>query len=224
MNRAILIPFGASEKQADRKRNLDAVLRWYEPLAIPVTLGCVLNKDGSFNRSASRNAAADGAGDWDVAMFSDADCIAEHAVVLEAFRLAEETGKLILPHDEFWRVSERSTPKIVGKLPTTLSKQLALKLSGETRVKQSMMPSGALVMTREAFETIGRYDEGFKHWGYEDNAFLADARATVGVIRLPGMLWHLWHPRETGTFVQRASEREHGRIRRARKNGTMDRT
>jgi hypothetical protein len=196
----LLIPY--SPQNQWRERNFRFVVDWYRPLGLEVRLGCVMNDDGSFSRSASRNAAANH-GPWDRALIADADCVAELDVVSKAFTNANETGKLILPHDDFWRLSEKGVNQLLRD-PTT---PITTKLTGETRIRKSMMPSGALVLTHEAWDKIGGYDEGFKHWGYEDAFFLKDAAKAVGYERLPGKLVHLWHPRDTGTIAQREAER-----------------
>jgi hypothetical protein len=205
----ILIPY--SQQNEWRERNLRFVVDWYRPLGMVLTLGCVLNKDGSFNRSASRNAAAKGAdeyhGGWDRALIADADCVAELDVVRRAFEHASETGKLILPHDDFWRLSPRGTESVIGNPAAALSRRSLLRATGEVRIHTSMMPSGALVLTHETWDKLGGYDERLKHWGYEDSEFLNRATATVGSERLPGRLVHLWHPRDTGTIAQREADR-----------------
>lgn len=208
MRAIILIPYRA--QNAARERNLRAVQRWYEPLGLPVVLG---DSDVGlpFNRAASRNVAAQWHldGDWDVALFNDADCLAELEIVERAFTLAMETDRLILPHDDFWRFNERGTQRLLeGLLYFRLHPEKARRLSDQMTVLQkNRMPSGALVVSRDAFSAIGGYDEGLKGWGYEDSVFLQDAMASVGVERMPGRLWHLNHPRDTGTIEQRSEDR-----------------
>lgn len=205
MTDVILIPYRGVN--AARERNLQAVLRWYEPLGLTVTLG----DSGSekFNRGASRNAAAAGAGDWDRALIADADCVAQLGVVRRAFDLASETGKLILPHDNFWRFTEVGTKRFVKAMEFYRDQpSKAIRLTAEkTVINRSWMPSGALVLTRETFERIGRYQEGFEGWGYEDSTFYNEAKAIVGVVRMPGLLWHLFHPRDQGTVEERTKDR-----------------
>lgn len=193
---AILIPYrGTSGSQ--REKNLAFVLNWYRPLGIPMTLG----DDGSepFNRSGSRNAAAAGAGEWDVALFADADTVADLDVVRKAFDLARLTDKLIIPHDDFRRLTQLGTQRMLRDPRRFIGYPRGiLKLTAGAHVGRAMAPCGALVVSRKAFNKIGRWDPGFIGWGYEDTAFLNDAERTVGVTRIPGYLWHLWHPRPPG--------------------------
>jgi predicted glycosyltransferase involved in capsule biosynthesis len=55
--------------------------------------------------------------------------------------------------------------------------------------------AGLLVLSREAWEKVGGYDEAFIGWGYEDNAFQASLDRRVGHFdRVDGFVVHLWHP------------------------------
>ena len=201
----ILIPWRGGD--TSRERNLHFVLDWYRGMNLPVTLADA-DSDKPFNRGASRNAAAQIAGDWDTALVADADCVADPNVIWEAFRVARETGTMVLPHDDFWRLSERGTHRLIAD-PDHYRAHPGdiLDLSMGTRLQQSMMPSGALVITRASFEAIGGYAD-IPFWGFEDSLLLIEAKEAVGVTRLPGYLWHLWHPRTTGTIDDRTQARE----------------
>lgn len=206
MSRVILIPYRRQNEV--RERNLHAVLQWHAPLKMRAFLADA-DPERPFNRGASRNHAAAEA-DWDTALFLDADCLVDLAVIEQAFTRAEETDQLVLPHDDYWRLSRVGSVKVGGS-PDYYRKspEQARRLSDRMTVIEgkNRMPSGALVLTRSAFSAIGGYEEGFEGWGYEDNVFLKDAEASVGVERLPGRMMHLWHPRETGTIEVRESDR-----------------
>lgn len=200
MKDVILIPYrGANEW---REKNFRFVTSWYAPLGLDVYIGD--SGHARFNRAASRNAAAE-QGPWDRALIADADCIVDLDTVRKAFERASETGRLILPHDDFYRLSQYGTARVL-KQPKLLDRSL-VALTGEVRVRASMMPSGALVLTHDAYRAIGGYDERFLGWGYEDSEFLKDAAKTVGYERLHANLIHLWHPRDTGTIAQREADR-----------------
>lgn len=206
MGAVILIPW-RSNGDPLRERNLQAVLEWYKPLGLPVVFGDTDHQP--FNRGAARNAAARAAGDWDVALIADADTIAMHSVVLEALELARVNGQLIIPHDDFYRMNRRGTQTFLGN-PNYYrdNPKKVLNLTGWPRIDKSMMPSGALVISKASFEAMGMYEEGFVGWGYEDSAFLLDAAATIGVTRLSGMLWHLYHRPDYGTMADRRANEE----------------
>jgi len=53
----------------------------------------------------------------------------------------------------------------------------------------------AQVMSREAFEEVGGWDERFRGWGGEDHAAMVAMDALYGPHKvLPGQVVHLWHP------------------------------
>ena len=187
MRDVILIPWRDGDPW--RERNLRFVLDWYRPLRLPVTFGD--SDHQPFNRGASRNAAAALAGAWDVAVFVDADTLAELDIVRLAIARARETGQVILPHDDYHALTFGETERVLkGAAPQSICAR-----------KRSLMArtwavSGVLVVPRAAWLKTGGYDPEFVGWGAEDTAFYHDAKRVVGAKRLPGMLWHLWHPRD----------------------------
>ena len=176
----VLVPWRAGNDHRERVWRFVRD-RWSE-LGLPIVEGDV---PGPFNRSAARNAAARAAGDWDVAVFVDADTIAEEFVVRQGLELAATSGRIVVPHDEYLGLSTRGTAEV-----------LAGKRQGWSRVQRHMerAPLGVLIVPRAAWDTLDGFDERFVDWGGEDVAFGIAARTLVGVDRLAGRIWHLWHP------------------------------
>lgn len=195
MGGVILIPW--REGAPERKRNLDFTVAWYGPLELPVFYGDS-DPDQPFNRAAARNAAAAAAGDWDVAAFIDADCVADLDTVQRAIDMARENQKAYIPHTAFWSLPERGTNRLMTDPKLAETRGGILKLMGQPNIADSVMPSGVVVVPRVAFDAIGGYEEGFIGWGWEDTAFLFDLRRT-GYMgkpeRVHGNMLHLWHPR-----------------------------
>jgi mannosyltransferase OCH1-like enzyme len=58
------------------------------------------------------------------------------------------------------------------------------------------MVSTIIAVSRTLWDETGGFDEGFRGWGWEDNAFAAMCE-TFGsgqhVLRMEGDAWHLWH-------------------------------
>ncbi len=137
---------------------------------------------GEFSRSAARNAAARLAGDWDLAIFADADAFVPEAQLRGAIRLSRESGRLVIPFSErpyLWP----------GEWDQVLSEGW-ISWRSDRPVKH-LSVSAALVVPRRVFAAVGGYDERFSGWGFEDNAFLRSVRVMAGgVLRLHGPLWH----------------------------------
>lgn len=51
------------------------------------------------------------------------------------------------------------------------------------------------ICSREVFERVGRWDERFRGWGGEDNAFNLAAQTLAGIEVVEFPAYHLWHPR-----------------------------
>lgn len=182
LDAVVLVPWRAGNAHRERVWRFVRA-RWTE-LDLRIVEGDV---PGAFNRSAARNAAAAAGGDWDVAIFVDADTIAEEFVVRQGIELAATSGRIVVPHDEYLGLSASGTAAI-----------LAGHRAGWKRVQKRMerAPLGVLIVPRGAWDTLGGFDERFVDWGGEDVAFGIAARTMVGIERLAGRIWHLWHPHD----------------------------
>lgn len=147
--------------------------------------------DGLFNRSAAVNRAAALAGNWDVAVIIDSDVICDASRVKEAVRLAHETGALVLPHSERRDLSQKGTRLVMSGYTGNWDRHVHHTYS-EDNGHPSV--SSVVVISRAQWDCIGGFDESFRGWGFEDTAFAAAAMTFGGIRRLPGEVWHLWHP------------------------------
>jgi hypothetical protein len=112
--------------------------------------------DKPFNRAAARNAAADAAGDWDVACFLDADVYLPELQLYTAITKAVEHDGAALPFTRF-----------VSMNPVTLETRDRVMTGGA-----NFLIAGCVVVTRSAFEEVGGWDESIAGYGWEDGAFL----------------------------------------------------
>lgn len=184
MTRAVvLVPWRAGDPHRDA--SWAYVLARWTGLGLPIVTG---DTPGPFSRAGARNAAAELAGAWDVAIFVDADTVVRDAGPIRAAIVeAAATGRIIVPHEEYVALSARGTVLV-----------LAGDRAGWRRILRRVAgaPLGVLVIPRSAWETLGGFDERFAGWGGEDVAFARAARTLVGFDRRPGQIWHLWHPRD----------------------------
>lgn len=151
---------------------------------------------GVFNRSAARNAAADQARGT-VYVFVDADSIAPVDQVGLAIAAAGANG-WAFPYDRYYSLTkEFSEAKMdAGGAPLFLGdKDYEFVFPGPDQVDRPPSVGGMVAVHRDVFEQVGGYDERFTGWGFEDRAFALALEGLLGpASRIPGPLYHLWHP------------------------------
>ena len=141
--------------------------------------------DEPFSRAKSRNLAAREAGEWDVAVMLDADCMSENGPLHRAVDEVRDAPAVILPHDVY-------IPLNAGR--TALLYQDEWHIRPNALYTPRHAPGGIVVVNRHAWDLLGGYDESFVGWGGEDNDLLTRAYALhLPVIRLHGTITHLWH-------------------------------
>lgn len=148
---------------------------------------------GLFNRSAAINRAsgsADWTADrpWDVAVIIDADVLVDVDRTRQAVDEAIATGRMVLPFDVRKDLDRRGSDLVMNGYRGSWTKFVHRTYTD--------MVSSVVVVTRALWDAVGGFDESFVGWGFEDNAFAAacETFSGAGVLKLPGELWHLWHP------------------------------
>lgn len=157
------------------------------------------HNNGPFNRSKALNCAARDAGDWDLAMIIDSDIFIASDQVLAGVDRAVATGRVTWPFTQWKGLSKQGTQDLLAE---ELGHVLFSWWSGEDieRYVEKTNPvswSCCILVPREAWDALGGFDERFRGWGYEDMAFQS-AAVGFGHERLPGAVYHLWHPRSPG--------------------------
>src|SRR5690606_17705357 len=143
---------------------------------------------GPFNRSEAINTAAHIAGNWDVAVIADGDAWVPEEQLKAAVRKARETGRVVSAFTELWYLNEATTRQILR------SPKRPAKVPRPAEVKKDHR-SICIVVPRVVFEAVGGFDEGYRSWGAEDDAFWHAATLASGApLRVPGAAYHLWHP------------------------------
>jgi hypothetical protein len=145
---------------------------------------------GAFNRSAAINRAsdiADAVEPWDVAVIIDADVLIDARQVRAAVESAIETGRITIAYESRLMLSQQGTKRIMGGFRGRWE-PFVLKTWPDEQ-------SGVVVVRRDLWDEIGGFDESFQGWGWEDIAFRCAAETLGGGLdRIPGVVWHLWHP------------------------------
>jgi hypothetical protein len=143
---------------------------------------------GLFSASIARNRAAAAAGDWDVAIFADADTVPwDWKPIHDGVALAARHGSFVRPFTAYFMLDEQASRSFMetGKLPTQGMRRLGESAYG-----------GIHIVPRRLWDASGGYDERFLGWGSEDAAYEFACRALGRYRRLHGEVYHLWHPHQ----------------------------
>lgn len=199
MSAVVLVPRRADP---ERDRIWEWVRRFWEAqVGLPIFEGWHHEYEGPFNRSAALNRAGAAAGDWSVAVVIDADVILEGRLVHGAIDRALATGGPVLGYTERLHLGQLAVPAVFRSDPATLVLQHAARTWRRWvrgRLRDSC--SGCYVVTREVWDEVGGWDEGFVGWGYEDIAFRVATETMAGMelAKISGFLMHIWHTVSAG--------------------------
>jgi hypothetical protein len=166
-----------------------------EEVGFPIFEG---DAEGPWSRAGALNAASKRAGKWDIAFVADTDTIPETDAVHRAIGWVQSTGGAARPHLDRYLLSRDGTLKIARRGWAEV----------EPRDIDHTWPGGGLlVLTRDAWETVGGYNESFVGWGFEDTAMNLALLRHSRWDRLPGRAWHLWHrPARASTDTKRKAQ------------------
>jgi hypothetical protein len=146
-----------------------------------------------FERAASRNLAAANAGDWDVALFADADILLgspdqADAAIMRCYR----TGAYTVAYSHLRYLTEEGTESVVnGKAANFADTDESVGLTWEC----------CFAVRRDIWDETGGFDERFRGWGGQVSAFFYAAATFGGRERIHGSAYHMAHP-----LVDRALE------------------
>lgn len=142
---------------------------------------------GTFNRGVSINLAAADAGDWDVLVIIDGDVIAEADQVQAAVDRAHETGRLSFAFTDYRGLSQQYSSRVLAGDDGDWSRGAKVKMANHV--------SSILAVPRALWDLVGGFDERLEGWGHDDIVFTHVCRILGGGCeRIPGTVWHLWHP------------------------------
>ncbi len=145
-----------------------------------------------FSVAQARNVAAEAAGDWEVALFADADIILGDTSQAEtALARARDLNGYVCPYDQLGWLEPKPTAKILGGAPPTLAS--AYYVLGKSWLM-------TFAISRALWDEIDGFDSAYADFDGEDVSFFEAVKALVGVDRIdrvPGAAFHLYHaPRE----------------------------
>lgn len=183
MTVSVVVPFRPDG--AERDRNWAWLRSRHEAAGWEVVEG---DCDGEWNKPAAVNHAARRAS-GSLLVISDADVFVSPAHLDAAVARARH-APWVVPHRETRRLTEAATVKVLeGGDPRRLPTAAPVRVAGAG--------GGLLVVSAEAFWSVGGMDERFEGWGFEDVSFALALDCLVGPhVRLDAPLYHLWHPRQ----------------------------
>ncbi len=141
-----------------------------------------------FSVGRSKNAAAEDAGEWDVAVFTDVDTVPGSVKQMQnAVETASRTGHFTVAYSTLHYLAEAPSAAVCAG-EADLEPDLAFKSIGLTWIN-------TFAVTRALWDEVGGFDHRIKGYGGEDLAFyFAAATLTGDAKRTPGPLYHLDHP------------------------------
>lgn len=202
---AILVPRRAGDR--DRDRIWRFTRRRWADLGWPITEGH--HDTGPFNRAAAVNRAAAQAGEWDVACIVDADVLCDWDAVRTAAREAPTQGRMVVAGDRIHHLTRAGTRRVLAGYRGSWDPLVEITYARHW--------SSCVAISRDLWERVGGFDEGFEGWGYEDDAFKLACETISGrpMLRLPAPIWHLWHPRSPDPVSRKANKARADQYRRA---------
>lgn len=181
-----LVPFRGGDER--REWCWDVTRPALDALGHPVYTGAP--RGDAWSRSQACNAASEAAGDWEVALVADCDTIPDPESINRAITWVLQTRGGARPHMERWMTTQEGALVLAQRGPRHLNYS---KKQKPKHIGQLYRGGGLLVVHRQAWETVGGYDEEFIGWGYEDTAMNLALLTQAQWHRLPGESWHLWH-------------------------------
>lgn len=190
MKAVILVPYRSDG--AERERNWQIVReRWKELLPIPTFYGN--SETEEFERAHARNRAARDAGDWDVALFADADIALRTTRNAErAIRRCHVTGSYTVSYSRLRYLTEEGTQYVFNGGDLSLA---------ESDGSVGFTWECCFAVRRDVWDEVGGFDERFHGYGGQGIAFYYAAATISGRERIMGTAYHLAHP-----LVDRSSE------------------
>lgn len=196
----LVIPFRDRGRDPLRRKNLDAVLRWWDDAGLwPVHVVSDGRKgDAQFNRSAAYNRGAELAREAgaSVVIYTEADMLIPWRQVSDAVAAAAEEPGLVVPFTQYRYHGPEESRRI--RQGANLS-----SVQPESTMENGQSMGAANVVSLEALDAVGGWDENFEGNWYDDNAAERAFAICCGPrrhVRGPG--FHLYHlPGWTGDHL-----------------------
>lgn len=209
---SILVPFHCPDERDHRAKNWHWLKKYWKchlPAA-EIVMGrdriSEENPSIPFSKAAAVNDAARKA-NGDIFVIVDADGYVDTRVVLRCAKLIREARRRdcplwFVPYRHFFRLTKDASRRVLMSRPCHPHKFPHPPHDCDVMNICSSGPQhahwyGALIqmMSRQAFECVGGWDERFRGWGGEDRSNMLAMDTLFGRHQtMPGDVLHLWHP------------------------------
>jgi predicted glycosyltransferase involved in capsule biosynthesis len=198
MNLSVIVPFCPDGGRRDQ--NYYWVTRRLRALLPDAEILIPMQEYAPFSRSATHNMAAKQA-TKDVLLFCDADMVFDLDLIENGLKIVRDVP-WIAPMNQKWDFGWQASNQLLNMDAGVEIKSLNLPTCRKWGAERCR--AGAMIMiTRENYFKMGGFDERFNGWGYEDNAFLLMAEATIGsFVETDNIAYHLWHPQSINQYPQ----------------------
>lgn len=184
-----------------RERNWKYVRSWWARHHPEYPLYIGTSDRDPFSPAQARNNAAREAGDWDVAIFADADTLTHPDSVREAVTLAADIDKMVIISNGHIYTDELSTQRFLDTglmfpTPTDWPDTRRQRFTFDERSVYRDPCSGVLAVSKTLWGKTGGYVDSLGGQdAFEDLVFYAQCQIFgAGVTRVEGMALHLHHP------------------------------
>ncbi|OIJ18533.1 hypothetical protein BKP45_18995 [Anaerobacillus alkalidiazotrophicus] len=192
-NVSVLIPF--KPDKGIREDLFKWVTTFYQNVLPEVEVCIGENHDHPFNKSKAINLAAKNA-TKDVFVIADADIVYNPQIIVKSIELLDKNA-WVIPYSKCLDLSEKSTRNLLNVQP-----KWPFPIEVEYNERHKNNPNyqsigGVIVLRRQSFSIVRGFDERFRGWGREDDAFKDAMNTLCGPYKRieDDFIYHLWHPK-----------------------------
>lgn len=147
-----------------------------------------------FTRSRARNAALSGA-TADLICFCDADMLMPPEQWLDAIQKAREVD-CFSPYRHYQRLGKQKTANRIINDRWDWTNPVNNSIGGNVKKIRGNLTGGIFFCSRKLIESVGKWDEDFTGWGFEDIALAKAIESSLFSIEWgKGTALHIFHPR-----------------------------